>query len=553
MYSEKKSILQLVSLLHAHGITKMVLCPGSRNAPIVHSLSCHPDFECYSLTDERSAGFFALGLALKQQNAVAVCCTSGTALLNIHPAVCEAFYQKVPLVIISADRPAAWIGQMDGQTLPQPGVFGALVKVAVNLPEINTTEDEWYCNRLINQALLETEHHGRGPVHINIPLSEPLFNFTVSELPQVRVIHRYTHENLEEQKKEELLHVFRNSSRRMVVVGQHLPLYSKQDLDFFPIKQCAWISEQLGNLPLELFSLVHFDSALYAVSKEKQNALAPDLLITYGGHLVSKRLKTFLRKHPVKAHWHIATDGEVTDLFGSLTTIIEMNPLDFWKQMNAFTKEPWSDYPVLWESYCQELPSPMISFCELFAVGKFMEVLPSGSVLHLANSSVVRLAGAFQLPDGIEVYCNRGTSGIEGSLSTAVGFAAASDKLNFVFIGDLSFFYDMNALWNDYISKNIRILLLNNNGGGIFHTLPELDSDVNSMRFITAGHHTSARGWAQERGFSYYEVKNESDLNRVLPLWASPQSKSPMFVEVYTDKDTDAKFLKEYYHQLKTN
>ena len=178
MYSDKKNILQLVALLKAHGVRKIVLCPGSRNAAIVHTLANIEDFTCYSVTDERSAGFFAIGLSLQGGGPAAVCCTSGSALLNLHPAVAEAFYQQVPLIVISADRPAAWIGQMDGQTLPQPHVFGTLVKMSVNLPEVHTEEDEWFCNRLINEAILETTHHGKGPVHINVPISEPIYRFT---------------------------------------------------------------------------------------------------------------------------------------------------------------------------------------------------------------------------------------------------------------------------------------------------------------------------------------------------------------------------------------
>ena len=178
MYSDKKNVLQLVALLRAHGVRRAVLCPGSRNVPLVQAFATCGGFECFSVTDERSAGFFAIGLALHVQAPVVVCCTSGSALLNLHPAVCEAFYRRVPLVVVSADRPAAWIGQMDGQTLPQPGVFGGLVRKAVNLPEVRTEEDEWYANRLVNEALLEVDHHGYGPVHINVPLSEPLFHFT---------------------------------------------------------------------------------------------------------------------------------------------------------------------------------------------------------------------------------------------------------------------------------------------------------------------------------------------------------------------------------------
>ena len=225
MYSDKKNILQLVALLIEHGVSNIVLCPGSRNSPIVHTLANHSFFNCHSVTDERSAGFFAVGLALHGGKPAAVCCTSGTALLNIHPAVAEAFYQKVPLVVISADRPAAWIGQMDGQTLPQPGVFGSLVKKSVQLPEIHTDQDEWYCNRLINEALLELNHHGKGPVHINVPISEPLFQFTTPELPKVRVITRYQGLNVYDRKYDDLIERLNKYSKRMMIAGQMSLIY----------------------------------------------------------------------------------------------------------------------------------------------------------------------------------------------------------------------------------------------------------------------------------------------------------------------------------------
>ena len=225
MYTDKRNILQLAALLKEHGIRNVVLCPGSRNIPIVQTLANMADFSCHAVTDERSAGFFALGLALHAGAPAAVCCTSGTALLNLHPAVAEAFYQQVPLVVISADRPQAWIGQMDGQTLPQPGVFGTLVKKSVNLPEVQTDEDEWYCNRLINEALLELNHHGKGPVHINVPVSEPFFKLPVTELPEVRVISRYQGLNVYDKDYRPLIERMNRYRRRMAVAGQMNLIY----------------------------------------------------------------------------------------------------------------------------------------------------------------------------------------------------------------------------------------------------------------------------------------------------------------------------------------
>ena len=553
MYTDKKNILQLAALLEAYGITKVVLCPGSRNVPIAHTLSNHPAFTCYAMTDERSAGYFALGLALNSGKPVAVCCTSGTALLNLHPAVAEAFYQKVPLIVISADRPAAWIGQMDGQTLPQPDVFRTLVKKSVNLPEIHTDEDEWFCNRLINEALLETNHHGKGPVHINVPVSEPLFGFTTAALPGVRVITRYQGLNIYDRDYNDLIDRMNKYRKRMIVVGQMnlIYLFEKRYTKLL-YKHFAWLTEHIGNQTVPGIPVKNFDTALYAMPEEQMNRMAPDLLITYGGHIVSKRLKKFLRQHPPKEHWHVSPDGEVTDLYCSLTTVIEMDPFEFLEKIAGLLENHTPEYPCIWEDYCKAVPEPEFAYSEMAAVGALIKSLPEKSVLHLANSSVVRYAQLYAISPTIEVCCNRGTSGIEGSLSTAVGYAATSDKLNFAAIGDLSFFYDMNALWNVNVGSNLRILLLNNGGGEIFHTLPGLEMSEASHKFITAVHKTSAKGWAEERGFLYLRAENDGQLAETMQTFTCPETvERPILLEIFTDKDEDIRMLKNYYHQLK--
>lgn len=555
MYSDKKNILQLVALLQAHGVTRVVLCPGSRNAPIVHTLIGHPAFTCYSVTDERSAGYFAMGLALHGGQPAAVCCTSGTALLNLHPAVAEAFYQKVPLVVISADRPASWIGQMDGQTLPQPGVFNTLVKKSVNLPEISTPEDEWYCNRLINEALLELNHRGKGPIHINVPISEPLFHFTEDILPEVRVITRYQGLNIYDRDYNELIDRLNKYNKRMVIVGQMNLIYLfEKKYSKLLYKQFAWFTEHLGNQTIPGIPLKNFDAALYAMPDEMKEKLTPELVITYGGHIVSKRMKKYLREHPPKEHWHVSADGEVVDLFqGALTTVIEMDPFEFLEKIAFLLDNRTPEYPRLWENYCTSLPEPPLAYSEMSAIGALIKSLPPQCALHLANSSAVRYAQLFAIPDTVEVCCNRGTSGIEGSLSTAVGYAAASTKLNFVVIGDLSFFYDMNALWNNHFGSNLRILLLNNGGGEIFHTLPGLDMSGTSHRFVTAVHKTSARGWAEERGFLYQRVEDEAQLTEAMAAFTQPELLTqPVLMEVFTNKNKDARILKDYYHNLRS-
>ena len=553
MYTDKKSILQLAALLKAHGIKKIVLCPGSRNIPIVQTLANIPEFTCYPVTDERSAGFFALGLAINGGSPAAVCCTSGSALLNLHPAVSEAFYQQVPLVVISADRPAAWIGQMDGQTLPQPGVFGSLVKKSVNLPEVNTEEDEWYCNRLINEALLELNHHGKGPVHINVPVSEPFFLLPVNELPEARVITRYQGLNVYDKDYEPLIERLNKYQRKMVVVGQMNLIYlfdKKYTKSLY--KHFAWFTENISNKTIPGMPIKNIEPLLCSMDNEAQKKMKPDLLITYGGHIISKRLKKFLRKHKPVEHWHVSADGEVVDLYGSLTTIIEMDPFEFLEKISSRMENRTPEYPRQWEALSKAIPQAEFEYSEMSAIGKVITGLPAPCSLHLANSSTVRYAQLFDVPQDVEVLSNRGTNGIEGSLSTAIGYATASDKLNFIIIGDLSFFYDMNALWNCNYGSNIRILLLNNSGGEIFHALPGLELHDNARRFVTATHSSSAKAWAEDRGLEYLSAHNDDELNNVLGHFLEPSVTSrPMLLEVFTEKSKDIELLKKYYHNLK--
>lgn len=555
MYSDKKNILQLVSLLKGHNVRRIVVCPGSRNAPIVNTLVNCSFFTCYPVTDERSAGFFAIGLALKFVEPIAVCCTSGSALLNIHPAVSEAFYQNIPLIVISADRPSAWIGQKDGQTIPQPNVFGALVKKCVNIPEIHTDEDEWYCNRLVNEALLECTFHQYGPVHINISISEPLFQFNVDVLPKVRVIRRIT--VLDGYNKlVDSINKFIKYDKILIVVGQiNKPLSIFTQVSDVLFTKCTWFAEHLANIENTNNRIIrNFDAALYAMTKDEKEKMVPDVVITLGGHVVSKRLKQYLRQHAVKEHIHVSSDGAIADLFCSLTTVIEQQVEDFVRMLSDnMVNKSSSLYSKQWEDICMHIFPPDFTYSEMSVIGSLIKVLPPHTTVHLANSSTVRYAQLFNLPPSVNICCNRGVNGIEGSLSTAVGYASADhNHLNFIIIGDLSFFYDMNALWNSNYASNIRIVLLNNAAGEIFQSLPGLSMTDASKRAIMATHNTSAKGWAEECGFEYLQVVNDEQLSSSLKKIVSTKiCKRPVLMEVYTNTVTDVKILKNYYHQLK--
>lgn len=575
MYSEKRNVLQLVALLKAHDITHIVLSPGSRNSPLTHSFATDRDFTCYSVVDERSAGFFALGIIQAIGKPAAVCCTSGTATLNLGPAVAEAFYQQLPLLVITADRPAAWIGQMDGQTIPQSGLFRDLTRQSVQLPQIADEEEEWYCNRLINEAILSLDNEVKGPSHINIPLGEPLFGFNTPTLPLVRVI-RQSAPGYMIHKEDRYRERFGSYSKRMVIVGQLLPGNGLTEI--LEKLRKEWdvvvLAEQLSNIPVKETSV--FDTVLYAASEKELEELTPDLVITLGGHIVSKRLKQFIRSARIREHWHISPSGEVTDTFQRVTDIVRSDnetfllylterlpcleekefsrvrefdeTKDFREIKNSKEARGFRD---LWERACASVSEPDVAFSDLYAAGALMHALPKNSSLQLGNSNSVRLAQLFDIPSSVRMFCNRGTNGIEGSLSTAVGYASSSGKLTFLLIGDLSFFYDMNGLWNNYSTRNLRILLNNNGGGEIFGMLPGLNKSEVLHEYIAAAHTTEAKAWAEQQGFLYLSAHNAGELEQQLPLFTDTDSEKPVLLEVFTSMEKNAEQIRLYYHKQK--
>lgn len=532
--SSKEVVRELVALMTAHGVTRCVLCPGSRNAPICATLEACDNIECRLVTDERSAGFVACGWAMQAQAAVAVCVTSGSAVLNLHPAVAEASYRNIPLLVISADRPAEWIGQQDGQTIPQPNVFGALVRMSAALPEYDP--EGWYTNRLINEALLELTHRGGGPVHINVPLCEPLFDTTDAPLPMPRVIRRTELAHMTADEEQELLEITAVLPRRMILMGQmdkapNFPIELTEDHSF------ALVGEHLSNCPTADCTR---PDTLIGPDSEFPDIPSPDLLITMGGDIISKRLKRMLRQNPPTEHWHLSADGKVCDTFCCLTRIIEGDISELLELLGAFAEEGDESYRRLWLTAPAEFKAP---YCGMSLVGDVLTALPEQSVLHLGNSSAVRYARLFPIPQGVQVECNRGVNGIEGSLSTALSYAMGDSRPQFLIIGDLSFFYDMNALWLNGITANMRILLLNNGCGGIFSTIGAPNCDC-----VNGPHEATAEAWATDRGFEYHSVSNAEDWATALDALLN-HHKRPVLVEAFTDSEKDAQILKNFYKE----
>jgi len=526
MFSVKKNIQQLVSLMEQHGVTDVVISPGSRNMPLAQTFAAHPKFICHAVTDERSAGFFAIGLALNKNQPIAVCVTSGSALLNLTSAVSEAYYQQVPILVISADRPAAWIGQLDGQTIPQIGIFGTLVRKEVSLPDPITETDIWHCNRLINEALLELNHHVCGPVHINIPISEPFFDCSATKIEPERMIKR----------KLPNMNEWLSAKKILIIVGQ----LQKTEIEYLKHQLirlgCPIICEHISNLGNHPNFISNADLIL---NSTKLELLTPELVVYLGGHIVSKRVKKFIKDTKPQLCWRITNDGSCTDTFQCVTHIMEISPSNFASLMLAKRDR---NYLKIWQKASAAIEAEMqkidFGFTPFSIVKQLFENIPTQSAVVLANSSMVRYAQLFRLNDDIEVLCNRGVNGIDGTLSTAVGYATAKPNTPvFVLIGDLSFFYDMNALWQTNLPQNLKIILINNGCGEIFRVLPNLPKNANTERFVMASHNATAKGWVKSLNIEYQSANNESEINKSIK-YIKRQTKTAL-VEFFTNPAND--------------
>lgn len=579
MYSNKENINLLTSLLVAKGITDAVVCPGSRNAPIVHNLNEAEQITCHPVTDERSAGFYAVGLAQATGRPVVVCVTSGSALLNVAPAVAEAFYQHVPLIVVSADRPQQWIGQLDGQTLPQQGAFGPMVRRSVQLPEPHDEEERWLCGRLINEALHLATCKGCAPVHINVPVTEPLFQFDVEQLPETTPFKAHT---LPTTFNVDTLKAFAQAKRPMVVLGQLPDGAVATDTLCSLSQRCVVLAEPLSS---PSYNITHGDEAVRVltsadgdkvVAPDSTDSFAPDAIVYIGGTVVSKTVRRFLRQAKAPA-WVVTPNVlEVSDPLMSLTDIVEC-PLE---ETNALlltlvaaianyetlaAEEKASDATNLsagheafrsrWQrlldrcgAHAENYEPPFSQMATVRYFESQLEDLYEDLHVHYANSSAVRLANIYAAH---RVWCNRGVNGIEGSLSTAAGFSLGTTDKVVCVIGDLSFFYDQNALWNGRLRGNLRIILLNNHEGGIFSTLPGLDGSPAAHDMVAAAHNTEARGICTQNDIGYLKATNMDEMQVGVVTLLTQQADRPMVLEVFTDAAEDAKAMREYFESLK--
>lgn len=539
----------IIEIFAARGIHQIVISPGSRNAPLTIGFVSNTIFECLSIADERSAAFFALGIAQQTQKPVALVCTSGSALLNYYPAFAEAFYSQIPLIVVSADRPAEKIDIGDGQTIRQENVFANHSLFNANLNENVSIENDQLINEAISKAILE-----KGPVHINVPFEEPLYETTEKLMVKSKIIPEkqpvFESENLADFSK-----IWNLSSKKMILVGVNFPNAIEKDIIDWIANDASIVvfTETTSNLHDETF-ISNIDTIITPFSAEDFENFQPEILVTFGGMVVSKRIKAFLRKYKPAEHWHV-DPLRAYDTFGALTHHFKTEPNLFFKQFMPLSQNVESHYKSEMNAIKelrkmkQEIYLSKIPFSDFKAFELIIPRLPEHSMLQIANSSPIRYAQLIEIDQTISVFSNRGTSGIDGSSSTAIGAAFASSQQTVLITGDISFLYDSNALWNQYIPKNFKIILVNNGGGGIFRILPGHEETPVFNRYFETSHCFTGEHLAKMFGFEYSIASNETNLSTTLDPFFSKNDK-PQLLEVFTPTLLNDGILLQFFKEL---
>lgn len=557
--SDIKGVKELIDICVANGMDYVVVSPGSRNAPLSISFARDSRIQTPVIVDERSAGYFALGIAQQTGKPVGLVCTSGTALLNYAPAVAEAFYQRLPLVVISADRPQEWIGQDDSQAINQVNVLQNFVKASYHLPiVVDGSDDLWSINRMMNEALSKSLSGRMGPVHINVPFREPLYGNKNVVPHQERIIQKLEANDVLSMEANDCLATEWKAAKKILILAGLLPKNEKLNIclgQLAKYKQVVILTESISNLHDQAF-LPCIDRVITSLSDEEAKGFQPDLLINFGGPLVSKKIKSFLREYSPKAHWFVGKEENFIDTFKTLNTHIDLSPEFFFADISPLLCDIESSYAEKWkqrdrvcdlahDSYLQKT-----DWSDLKAFESVLTAIPDGGNLQLANSSVVRYAQLFKTSPSLLYNSNRGTSGIDGCTSTAVGACHVNDKLTTLITGDISFFYDSNGLWNKYLNNRLKIVLINNGGGGIFRFIPGPSDAPELEEYFETVQDYRADKLAQTYGLDYFYADSLEALEKTLPDFFKLGEKA-CILELKTPRELNDVVLKDYFKNLR--
>lgn len=552
-FSNKKLSQTITQLCVAKGIRNIVISPGSRNAPLTIGFTENKNFINYSIVDERCAAFFALGIAQQLDEPVALVCSSGSALLNYYPAISESFYSDIPLVILSADRPSELINIGDGQTIQQENVFQNHI-----LESANCIEGDAYnlFNEAIINSALNTAISKKGPVHINLPFSEPLYktteNLTITaKSTPILVAAKKVNEDLNPFVKK-----WNGAKKKLILVGVLKPnSIEKKYLDILAKDESIIVlTETTSNLHDKNF-FPAIDQLIASFDKNELINFEPEILLTFGGMVISKKIKALLRDYSPKEHWHI-DPKKANDTFFYLThhfkTTVNLFLNEFLPKIVPVKSNYQSNYLYVKEYRLKRHKEylSIIPYSDLKIFSAIVNIMPKNMQLQLSNSSTIRYAQFFNFDKRIDVFCNRGTSGIDGSTSTAIGAAVVSKKETLCITGDLSFLYDSNALWNNYMPSNFKIIVINNGGGGIFRILPGEKNTDNFDTYFETKHQFTAFHLCEMYNLEYTMIHCESELNRNLKSFFS-SSDTPKLLEIFTPSEINDQVLLEYFNFLK--
>ena len=571
------SIVNIAQICACHAVKHIVLSPGSRCAPLTLAFVRHPEIVTRTISDERSAAFIALGMARQLRQPVGLVCTSGSAAYNYAPAIAESYFQQIPLIVFTADRPPEWTDQLDGQTIRQHNIYGQHVKKSYEFPtEQNHPDVLWHAARIVAEAINLSTTYPYGPVHINVPIREPFYPEKDEMIvfdEKIKVIRKTEGKlSLSSEVIDQLKQQWNTFQRKIIVCGQYVlhPKVSSSLERVSQNQQIPVVADIISNQHAVNTAIKHADTILAQKDEVLLQNLQPDLLITFGLSVISKNLKTFLRRYRTKAHWHIQPAGEVADTFQVLTQIIRTDPVTFFDLASEFSVNAvqQEDYFQTWQEEAQKAENFIQIFFkkseilsqpgEFLAVQWVMEHLPDHLNLHLANSMAVRYAnliGLYLHQKDVEVFANRGTSGIDGSNSTAVGSALASDKLAVLITGDMAFFYDRNAFWHNYPLPNLRIVLLNNHAGGIFRIIdgpnrqPELEEYFETRQMLNA--ESTARDFQME--YHHCDLTKPKGLDELKLILASffKKSEKAKLLEITSDSKTNQQIFIQYKNLIK--
>ena len=544
-YTEVRNAQIVLYLLKARGIKKVIASPGTQNMAIVVSMQHDPFFEMYSAADERSAAYMACGLAAESGEPVVLSCTGATASRNYVSGLTEAYYRHLPVIALTSSAPLTMIGHDIAQTIDRSQIQKDIAKISVIARTVRNPEDEWDCMIQVNKALLELNHHGTGPVHINIEKTDG--DFHVRELPPVRVINRLT-----------LTDAFPAlpQKRIAIFIGSHVPWESRlTDLvDSFCEKYdavvfCDQTSNYQGKYRVRASLLASQD---YYVSPVFESNLLIHLGDVSGDYYLSGKMgKT-------KEVWRVCEDGTIKDTFKKLSTVFEMNEFDFFYHYTSESGNSTNREGSYLEECQREMASvtkclPELPYSNIWIAQTLSSLIPKDSILHFGILNSLRAWNFFEIDPSITAFSNVGGFGIDGGVSSLIGSSLAQqDKLHFGFFGDLAFFYDMNVLGNRHVGNNVRIMLINNAKGTEFklysHPASLLGNEADE--FIAAGRHYGNKSpllvkhYAEDLGFEYLAASNKDEFERVMHIFINPShSKKPMVFEVFTDSEDENKAL----------